>query len=158
MKMQEPQVVAKLTPMEAADPTVSSEPTRLTGDLGTTPIVLGVMAFSAPIVTIAGYMAFAIDFAGKVAPLAYLITMAIILVFAVGFTTMTRRIPRPGAFYAYITVGLGRAAGLGSAFVATPSYLMILVGFYCFTGVNISQMITLYGGPATKWWIWTIVA
>lgn len=158
MKMQEPQDIANLTPMETVDPTASPEPTRLTGDLGTTPIVLGVMAFSAPIVTIAGYMAFAIDFAGKVAPLAYVITTLMVLVFAVGFTTMTRRVPRPGAFYAYITVGIGRAFGLGSAFVAALSYTMLLVGLYCFTGVTVAAMVTLYGGPQTHWWIWSLVA
>ncbi|WP_241032342.1 APC family permease [Rhodococcus pseudokoreensis] len=116
------------------------------------------MAFSAPIVTIAGYMAFAIDFAGEIAPLVYIITTALVLIFAVGFTTMTRRVPRPGAFYAYITVGIGRAFGLGSAFVAALSYTMILVGLYCFTGVTIAEMITLFRGPETQWWIWTLLA
>ncbi|WP_124391496.1 APC family permease [Rhodococcus wratislaviensis] len=156
--MQEPQAASTLPSSGAEGATAPTQPTRLTGNLGTTPLVLGVMAFSAPIVTIAGYMAFAIDFAGELAPLVYLITTALVLIFAVGFTTMTRRVPRPGAFYAYITVGIGRAFGLGSAFVASLSYTLLLIGLYCFAGVTIAEMITLFHGPETEWWIWTLAA
>lgn len=126
--------------------------TRLAGKLGTTSLVLSVLAFSAPIVTVSGYIAFAIGFAGQAATLAWVVATAVLLIFSVGYMTMTRHIPRPGAFYAYISLGLGRVFGVGSAFLATISYILICVGIYAFAGVTLSQAIAHYGGPTIPWW------
>ncbi|WP_084526250.1 APC family permease [Nocardia vaccinii] len=148
------------SPPATPDPASSSDtgPTRLSGKLGVTPLVLSVLAFSAPIVTVSGYIAFTISFAGPQAPLAYLLATVILLVFAVGFTVMTKHIPRPGAFYAYISTGLGRVPGLGAAFLAVISYMMIMAGLYCFTGVTLSSLIENFGGPSTPWWVWSLAS
>ena len=108
--------------------------TRLSGNLGAASLVLSVLAFSAPIVTVSGYIAFAIGFVGQSAPLAWVIATIGLSIFAVGYTTMTRHIRRPGAFYAYISVGLGKTPGLGGAYLATVSYMLITVGIYTFSG------------------------
>lgn len=129
--------------------------TRLSGNLGATSLVLSVLAFSAPIVTVSGYIAFAIGFVGQSAPLAWVIATIGLSIFAVGYTTMTRHIPRPGAFYAYISVGLGKTPGLGGAYLATVSYMLITVGIYTFSGVMISAAVEGLGGPSIPWWACT---
>jgi amino acid transporter len=129
--------------------------TRLSGNLGATSLVLSVLAFSAPIVTVSGYIAFAIGFVGQSAPLAWVIATAVLSIFAVGYTTMTRHIPRPGAFYAYISVGLGKTPGLGGAYLATVSYMLITVGIYTFSGVMLSAAVKGLGGPSIPWWACT---
>ncbi|KAA0084634.1 APC family permease [Mycolicibacterium sp. P9-64] len=126
--------------------------TRLSGKLGTASLVLTVLAFSAPIVTVSGYIAFAIGFVGQAATLAWVVSTAVLLIFSVGYMTMTRHIQRPGAFYAYISLGLGRVFGVGSAFLATVSYILIAVGVYAFAGLMLSQTITHLGGPTIPWW------
>jgi amino acid transporter len=131
--------------------------TRLSGRLGTTSLVLSVLAFSAPIVTVSGYIAFAIGFAGQAATLAWIVATAVLLVFSVGYMTMTRHIRRPGAFYAYISLGLGRVFGVGSAYLATVSYILITVGIYAFAGLTLSQAITHFGGPNIPWWACTAI-
>ncbi|WP_301122222.1 APC family permease [Mycolicibacterium fortuitum] len=129
--------------------------TRLSGNLSATALVLSVLAFSAPIVTVSGYIAFAIGFVGQSAPLAWVIATAGLAIFAVGYTTMTRHIQRPGAFYAYITEGLGKTPGLGGAYLATVSYMLINVGIYTFSGVMVSAAVKGVGGPSIPWWLCT---
>lgn len=134
---------------------VTGSETRLSGHLGTTSLVLSVLAFSAPIVTVSGYIAFAIGFVGEAAPLAWFVATAVLLVFSVGYTTMTRHIHRPGAFYAYISLGLGRVFGVGGAYLASISYILITVGIYTFSGVTISSTVEHFGGPSIPWWVCT---
>jgi amino acid transporter len=129
--------------------------TRLSGNLGATSLVLSVLAFSAPIVTVSGYIAFAIGFVGQSATLAWVFATVGLGIFAVGYTTMTRHIRRPGAFYAYISVGLGKTPGLGGAYLATVSYMLITVGIYAFSGTMISAAVKGLGGPAIPWWACT---
>lgn len=142
----------------SAPPTIKRSQTRLSGHLGTTSLVLSVLAFSAPIVTVSGYIAFAIGFVGEAAPLAWVIATAVLVVFSVGYTTMTRHIHRPGAFYAYISLGLGKVSGVGAAYLATISYILIQTGVYAFAGVTVSQAIEHLGGPPIPWWVCTAVA
>jgi amino acid transporter len=131
--------------------------TRLSGNLGAASLVLSVLAFSAPIVTVSGYIAFAIGFVGQAAPLAWVVATAVLAIFAVGYTTMTRHIRRPGAFYAYISVGLGKTTGLGGAYLAAVSYMLITVGIYSFSGAMVSAAIAAFGGPTIPWWACTAV-
>src|SRR5689334_2498794 len=151
-----------MTVSEASDATTLPPPgratpseTRLSGELGTTSLVLSVLAFSAPIVTVSGYIAFAIGFVGQAAPLAWFVATAVLLIFSVGYTTMTRHIHRPGAFYAYISLGLGRVFGVGGAYLASVSYILITVGIYTFSGVTISSAVEHFGGPSVPWWVCT---
>jgi amino acid transporter len=69
---------------------------------------------------------------------------------------MSRRLPNPGAFYAYITAGLGRPLGLGAAFVALASYLFILIGGYAFGGLSWQALVRdVFGGPDLPWYLYT---
>ncbi|MBT8163299.1 APC family permease [Arthrobacter sp. GN70] len=150
------------SPTPAAAQSAEDQQNRLTGNLGTVSLVLSVLAFSAPIVTVAGYLAFAIGFVGEAAPLAWIISTIVLMVFSIGYMTMTRHIPRAGAFYAYISLGLGRVTGVGSAYLATISYLVNCAGIYGFAGVTIGSLVTSFGGPALPWWacgavVWIIV-
>lgn len=144
------------TTAKAATPYGSTE-TRLSGRMGLTSLVLSVLAFSAPIVSVSGYIPFTIVFAGEAAPVAFATGTVLLLVFAVGYIAMTRALPTPGAFYAYISSGLGKAPGLGAAFLAVVAYLALLAGVYVFAGVTMTSLITSFGGPDTTWWLWSLV-
>lgn len=129
---------------------------RLSGHMGTGALVLSVLAFSSPLTSAAGYLAFVISSAGQAAPMAFLVCTLLLAVFTVGYMAMTRRMPKPGAFYAYISSGLGRQVGLGSAFVALVSYSLILIGVYFFVGTVVSGLMTKLGGPELDWWVGTL--
>ena len=129
---------------------------RLQGKMGTASLVLTVLALSAPLGTVAGVMPLIMAVGnGPGAPGTYAVMGLVVLLFAVGFITMARNFPRIGAFYAYVTGGLGKSMGLGTAFLAQLGYLSILVGTYAFFGdqANILTQ-SLFGLPSIPWWVW----
>lgn len=59
---------------------------------------------------------------------AFALTAVVLTVFAVGYVAMSKHITNAGAFYAFITRGLGRPMGLGSASLAIFGYNAIQLG------------------------------
>jgi amino acid transporter len=157
-----PDALAVATPVVAAQP---SHPAvegdrRLSGHMGVFDIVFTVLAFNAPLSVFVGFITVIIGFGnGLGVPVTYLGAGALMALFAVGFAAMGRRLPNPGAFYAYITAGLGRPLGLGSAFVALASYLFILIGGYAFGGISWQALVRdVFGGPDLPWYLYTAMA
>lgn len=140
----------------AGDVVAPSSPPTLRGKMGTAQLVLTVLAMSSPLGAVAGVMPLVIkDGNGAGAPLTYAFIGLVMLLFAVGFTTMTRNFPRAGAFYAYITGGLGRVAGLPAAFIAQLGYLTLLMGSYAFFGdLAVTLQNSLFGAEILPWWAW----
>ena len=139
-----------------SDPSVAVDGERLSGHLGTFQVVATVLAYNAPLATIVGFLPFVILLGnGLGAPLTFIACGLILMLFAVGFTTMSKFVPNAGAYYAYITVGLGRSIGLGSAMLAVLTYVFIQVGCYLFTSFLILQLTSHYPGlPQIVWWKW----
>ncbi|ORA38148.1 APC family permease [Mycobacterium aquaticum] len=128
---------------------------HLRGRMGTMRLALTVLAMSAPIGNVVGVLPLGITGGNGVgAPVIYMILGAIFLLFAVGFTTMTRNLPRAGAFYTYITAGLTRPVGLGAGLLAAFGYLILLIGNYAFFGVSVQHLFTQFGASGTPWWLW----
>lgn len=119
-------------------------------------LMLTVLAFAAPIAVVTGFIPITFIYGGRGAVGALLLTMLLILAFSAGFVSMARLIPRPGAFYTYITAGLGRVVGLAGAFLTTASYYLLLIGGYAILGVLASHMIRNFGGPDTPWIWWGV--
>ncbi len=88
----------------------------------------------------------------------FAVTTGVLLLFAVGFTAMSRYIPGTGAFYLYIGHGLGRGAGVGSAMLALVSYSTVQLAVYGYLGPAMSSLITSYGGPEVPWWIFSLAS
>ena len=133
-------------------------PERLSGHMNTFKLVLTVLAFSSPLTTMAGYFSLTIGVLGETAPVAFVVITGALLVFTVGYMAMTRRMRRTGAYYAYITTGLGRPLGLGSAYGAVVAYLAVVIGVYAFVGLVVQGLVTRFGGPEIPWWVGAFVA
>jgi len=106
--------------------------------LGLWQIVFLVVSAAAPLTGMLGAVPPAISLGnGAGVPGAFVIAGGVLLVFSVGFASMSRHVVRAGAFYAYLAAGLGRPAGMGGALVALVSYTSIqialygLFGFFC---------------------------
>ena len=147
--------VAAATRSDADDPGTRT-PSTLRGKMGTWQLILTVLAMSAPLGAVAGVMPLVIlEGNGAGAPATYALMGVILLLFAVGFTTMARNFPRTGAFYAYITGGLGKPFGLSSAFIAQLGYMTLLIGTYAFFGDQAEVLMTwLIGSSPVPWWGW----
>ncbi|MFJ7047846.1 APC family permease [Streptomyces sp. NPDC101112] len=104
------------------------------GSLGTTDIAFFVVSAAAPLTVMAGVAPLAILMGGIGAPVGYLLAGLTLAVFAIGFTTMSRHVRSAGAFYAFITRGLGRRAGIGAALLALVGYNGMEIGVYGLLG------------------------
>ncbi|MBY3792980.1 APC family permease [Rhodococcus fascians] len=114
---------------------------------------MSVLAFSSPLTTVAGFIPVLLMFSGHTAPAIYLGVTLLLLVFAVGFTTMGKSVPNPGGFYAFVTAGLGRSAGLGGAFLATFGYSVIGLFAPPFFALTLQSYIANnLGGPVIPWY------
>lgn len=137
----------------------TSQRRGLSGKLSTFDIVFTVLAFNAPLSVFVGFIPVIIGHANHLGtPVTYMGAGALMLLFAVGFTTMSRYVKNPGAFYAYITAGLGKPMGLGSSFLALASYVFILIGGYCFGGISLQALVRdVFQGPDIAWWLYTLL-
>jgi len=135
-----------------------NEKIRLSGRMGTLSLMLTVLAFAAPMAVVAGYLPFTIVADGPGASLALCLTTLILILFVVGYVTMTRHVPKPGDFYAFISSGLGNVLGLGAAFLAVFSYLAMLLGGYVFFGIAFNSAIESFGWAPKAWWIWSLMS
>ncbi|MGW2827531.1 APC family permease [Streptomyces sp. NPDC001286] len=110
--------------------TPAATATLRSGSLGSADIAFFVVSAAAPLTVMAGVAPLAILLGGIGAPAGYLIAGITLAVFAVGFTTMSRHVKSGGAFYAYITRGLGRPVGIGAALLALIGYNGMEIGVY----------------------------
>lgn len=83
----------------------------------------------------------------------FIIAMAIWLLFAVGYSNMGRHVKNTGAFYAYISQGLGRVMGISASYMAVIGYTIIQVGMYGFFGYAVNNLLRMLFGVEYPWWI-----
>ncbi|UNA35536.1 hypothetical protein LRM35_21840 [Klebsiella variicola subsp. variicola] len=74
---------------------------RLSGKMGALSLALTVLAFSAPLTTVSGYIPVALMFGGVGSPLAFIIATAAILIFALGYVSLNSTVKRPGDFLCF---------------------------------------------------------
>lgn len=144
---------------QAAAATEAQDDHSLHRGLGVWSIVSMVAAGAAPLAVVSLTVPIVITLGGSItAPLIFLTAGLILLLFSVGFVTMSKHVRNAGAFYSYIQAGLGRVPGLGSATLALVSYYLLQVGLYAYVGISFSGMLTSFFGISTPWWLWTAVS
>ncbi len=94
------------------------------------------VATAAPITAMVGNVPIAVGSGnGAAAPAGYLIATIVLGLFAVGYAAMSKHITATGAFYGYISHGLGRVLGLSAGFLTVLAYVVFeasLVGIFSF--------------------------
>ncbi|WP_170323813.1 APC family permease [Cryptosporangium phraense] len=83
---------------------------------------------------------------------------AVLAVFAVGYVAMVQRIPNGGAFYALITHGLGREAGVAAAFTAWFGYSCFAIPLLGAIGAGTGRLTQQWAGISAPWWVWALAA
>ncbi|PBC63997.1 amino acid transporter [Streptomyces sp. Tue6028] len=121
------------------------------GSLGTADIAFFVVSAAAPLTVMAGVAPLAVLLGGIGAPAGYLIAGVTLAVFAVGFTAMSRHVRSGGAFYAYITRGLGRPVGIGAALLALIGYNGMEIGVYGLLGTATQDTVHALFGTDVPW-------
>ncbi|MFJ8822164.1 APC family permease [Streptomyces sp. NPDC102467] len=147
----------------AAEPGISTyrgeESALRAGRLGTAGLLLSVLAATGPLMVVAGVMPTTFAVMGVVGqPLLFLILGVVLTLFSVGYAEMSRHVHNAGAFYAYISRGLGPTTGAAAALVALVAYSVLQVGIFGIFGFEVAGLFQKYLEVDLAWWIPALVA
>jgi amino acid transporter len=104
--------------------------------VGVVGVVFMAIATAAPITAMTGNVPVAVGFGNGIgAPAGYLFATVVLTVFSVGYVAMTKHITATGAFYGFVSQGLGRVVGLASGLLAVMAYIVFeasIVGIFAY--------------------------
>lgn len=124
------------------------------GRLGTVTLVFMIIAASAPLTVLAGGVPTNFAVSGLLGvPWGYLALGLILVFFSVGYGVMSSQIQNSGAFYAYVSEGLGNRQGIAAAILALVAYNMMQVGLYGIFGFSLSSLLAGTLGVSIPWWV-----
>ncbi|MFG2905003.1 APC family permease [Kitasatospora sp. NPDC048286] len=111
---------------------------RLKADsVGLVGVVFMALATAAPITAMTGNLPIIVGQGNGVgAPAAYVVATVVLTVFSVGYVAMARHITAAGAFYGYVSHGLGRVVGMASGLLAVLAYVVTeasALGFFAYS-------------------------
>lgn len=145
-------------PVGAAEPTGDASARGLRGSIGVVGIVFLVVAAAAPLTAVGGALPVMLAIGnGAGSPTAYVVATVVLLLFSVGYAAMSRHVVDAGAFYAYVSKGLGTPVGVGAAGLALLTYTAIQAAIYGLAGATAQGLVVQYGGPDLPWWVWSLV-
>ncbi len=143
--------------LAAPDPE-TPENTLKRGTLGLAGIIFFVVAAAAPLAGMTGAFPVAVAIGnGAAAAGMYVAVGVILLIFSVGYATMSQYVTNTGAFFAYVGRGLGIVPGVGSAAVSVLAYIAVQWAVLGFLAGQMSFQFEAKFGIALEWWIYAIV-
>ncbi|UFH51248.1 APC family permease [Pseudomonas sp. KNUC1026] len=129
------------------------------GTLGAALIVFFVVSAASPLSVIAGGFPIGIMLGnGPGTPALLVVTLAVLLLFAAGYTAMARHVTHAGGFYAIISHGLGSVAGGASGILAMLAYNVLQAGIYGLFGTVVAGNISVAFGIDVPWWACSLAA
>lgn len=127
--------------------------------LGVPAVVFFVLSAATPLTVVAGVVTTGFAVTGVIGlPIAFVAIAALLALFSVGYVAMSRHITNAGAFYTYVTHGLGRPAGVAAAYMALLAYNLLQVGLYGIIGVAAAPQLDEWFGISVDWWVIALVA
>lgn len=127
------------------------------GSLSAAAVTLIAISAVAPMTNLAGVLPIAILFGNGAAIVpAFVVTMFLLLIFAVGYVAIAKHIQNAGAFYTIVRKGLGDKAGAASACIALLAYNALQVGVYGLFGVVFGALVLDVTGLSVPWWVYSI--
>lgn len=127
------------------------------GTLGLFGIIFFVVAAAAPLAGMTGAFPVAMGIGvGAGAAGMYVAVGLVLLIFSVGYATMSQYVTNTGAFFAYVGRGLGIVPGVGSAMVSLLAYLTVQWGVMGFLAGQLNFKMQTYGVDI-PWWIYAVI-
>ncbi|MFF7632418.1 APC family permease [Kitasatospora sp. NPDC008050] len=105
--------------------------------VGLVGVVFMAIATAAPITAMTGNLPIIVGQGNGIgAPAAYVFATLVLTVFSVGYVAMARHITAAGAFYGFISHGLGRVVGMACGLLAVLAYIVFeasIIGFFAYS-------------------------
>jgi amino acid transporter len=104
---------------------------------------------SAPMVVLAGGIVATYSTTRVIGvPLGFVLIGVVVALLSVGVTAMVRRVPHTAMYYAILSRGLGRGAGVAGGLLTLLAYSALETSLFGLVGATVSGAV---GGP---WWVW----
>jgi amino acid transporter len=87
-------------------------------------VTFTILAGAAPLYAMLFNVPITVQGGGYAGPAAFILATIALLVFSVGYIRMSQRVRSAGGFYSFVTAGLGRPLGLGTAYVTSVCYMV----------------------------------
>ena len=121
--------------------------------LGLFSLVFFVVAAASPLTGVVGGLPVAIISGnGGGIPVFYILSCIILMLFAVGFIAMSRYVNNAGAFYTYISVGLGENWGASASILALMAYFTIQIAIVAMLGFFTQIFLAAHFNLHISWW------
>lgn len=118
-----------VTNQEDTPPTARSGNKLKPNTIGLPGVVFMVVAFSAPVTAMSGNTPVAVGYGNGIgAPAGFLIATVVLTIFSFGFTALAKHITSAGAFYTFVSRGLGKPFGLSAGFLSMTAYMVMEAG------------------------------
>jgi amino acid transporter len=118
-------------------------------------IVFMVVATAAPLTAMATALPLVVGLGNGVgAPGSYLLVALVLALFAVGYAAMSAHMTNAGAFYAYVTAGLGRPLGMAAGLIAVLAYNVLTLYVVGLVGFFAHQTFVDELGVDLPWWLY----
>ena len=141
--------------MTSTQPSDRTSQARL---LSTRKIVFLVIAAAAPMAAMVGNVPLALLRGNGIGlPAAFVVASVVLVCFAVGYATMSKRVLNWGAFYTYVARGLGKPTGIATAYVALVGYAALAMGLAASFGY-FTDLVMQSEGIDLPWGLYTAVA
>ncbi|WP_349269310.1 amino acid permease [Mycolicibacterium parafortuitum] len=147
------------TESAAVHPTPEAPPGLKKGAIGMVAVIFMAVANAAPITAMTGNTPIAVGYGnGLGAPAGFLFATIILTLFALGYVAMARHITTTGAFYGFISHGLGQIWGMASGLLATFAYVVfegsLIGGCAYFANDAVNSIL----GVDIPWLVFAVVA
>ena len=137
----------------AAAPRVPAVPRLRRNAVGLTGAVIMSAAIMGPAVSTFFNPQFSTPFSGAATPFVYLVCLIAILIAASGIVEMARELPSAGAFYTYVTRGLGPRAGFVTGGLMFVAYALLPPAEIGLIGSYLQTTFRAEFGSNIPWWI-----
>jgi amino acid transporter len=117
-----------------------------------------VLATAAPITAMTGNVPISIGGGnGLGTPGGFIFATIVLTIFTVGYSAMARHITATGAFYGFITRGLGRVVGFASGLMAALAYIVFEASLIGIFASFFKSDVEAFGGPTISWIVYAVV-
>ncbi|MET3927087.1 APC family permease [Devosia sp. 2618] len=138
---------------------VRSDQALQSGVLNTGAVVFMVVAVSAPLAVVVALLPIAFAYGnGAGLPGAFLIAALALMLFAIGYVKIIPFIKNAGAFYAYISAGLGKELGLAAALLSTMAYFALCASTVAALAFFCRDLFLTITGLDTHWALWGLLS